>query len=216
MSAAAPTPDPIDEPSEAGRNRALVERQLARLDRLAEIGLEMAEALGAQAKGTGPEVTGGDVALAYARVARGVRMATLLQTRLVEGPPASGRAGRAPAGGGDDDDEDDGRIQIRWLNEVESDGYDRCEAPECAETVEAVERLDDSWIDGPASSPVYGEGGPEGRRGRSAAAILETADLEDASAAQPAQPLKPFGTASPLAGKHAPGLQTGLSYSPSQ
>ena len=44
----------------------------------------MAEGLAAQAKGTGPQVVEGDIALAYERVARAVRMAVMLQSRLVE------------------------------------------------------------------------------------------------------------------------------------
>ncbi|MEI9889794.1 MAG: hypothetical protein WDN45_03395 [Caulobacteraceae bacterium] len=56
---------------------------MAKLDRLGDLGLELAEALVAQAKGTGPQVVEGDVALAYDRVARAVRMAVMLQSRLI-------------------------------------------------------------------------------------------------------------------------------------
>jgi hypothetical protein len=54
--------------------RALVERQLAMLTRLAEIGMEIAEAAPAAA----------DPALTYARVARAVRMTIALQSRLLK------------------------------------------------------------------------------------------------------------------------------------
>jgi hypothetical protein len=64
--------------------RAMVERQLQMLGRLAEAGLEIAVALEAQAKG-GPVVVEGDIAMAYARVARAVRQAILLQSKLIEG-----------------------------------------------------------------------------------------------------------------------------------
>jgi hypothetical protein len=60
----------------------LLARRLAQLDRLAEAGLEIAEALASQAKGSGPQMVEGDVALAYARVSRAVRMAVMLQSRL--------------------------------------------------------------------------------------------------------------------------------------
>ena len=72
-----PTPDPeADQP--------LLPRQIERLDRLADIGLQIAEALAAQAKGEGPKVVEGDLALAYDRVARAVRMAAMLQSRLTQ------------------------------------------------------------------------------------------------------------------------------------
>ncbi len=73
-----------DDPAEA--RRVLLDRQLERLDRLAEAGMQMVEALLAQARGEGPQVVEGDVALAYGRVSRAVRMAILLQSRLVEAP----------------------------------------------------------------------------------------------------------------------------------
>lgn len=72
------------EPADLPEDRARLERRLARLDRLADLGLEIAEGLAAQAKGTGPQVVEGDVALAYDRVARAVRMAVMLQSRLIE------------------------------------------------------------------------------------------------------------------------------------
>ncbi|MGZ3275001.1 MAG: hypothetical protein ACXU8Z_14650 [Caulobacteraceae bacterium] len=80
----APATLPIDGPADLPEDRARLERQLARLDRLADLGLEIAEGLAAQAKGTGPQVVEGDVALAYDRVARAVRMAVMLQSRLIE------------------------------------------------------------------------------------------------------------------------------------
>jgi len=84
----------------AGLDPARLERQLDRLDRIADLGVEIAEGLAAQAKGTGPRVVEGDLALAYDRVSRAVRMATLLQSRLMAdfhraqagGPPAAGPA----------------------------------------------------------------------------------------------------------------------------
>jgi hypothetical protein len=64
---------------------ASLDRQIALLDRLAEAGMEMIEALVAQAKGSGPKVVEGDVALAFGRAARAVRLAVLLQAELARG-----------------------------------------------------------------------------------------------------------------------------------
>ena len=78
--AAAPCGDRVLE-----RARPLIERQLAVLGRLAEVGLEIALALEQQAKG-GAEtpVVQGDIALAYSRVARAVRLTIALQSKLIE------------------------------------------------------------------------------------------------------------------------------------
>ena len=65
--------------------RALLERRLERLDRLADLGLELAEELVRQAKGeTDIDVAKGDIALAYSRVARAVRQSVALQAKLIE------------------------------------------------------------------------------------------------------------------------------------
>ena len=73
------------------RARAVIERELAMLTRLAEIGMEIAEAAGRQACGGAddPQATSDgpfrtDPALAYARVARAVRMTLALQARLAK------------------------------------------------------------------------------------------------------------------------------------
>jgi hypothetical protein len=67
--------------------RPLVERQLAMLTRLAEIGMEIAEEAGRQATGRGRPAEGTpmrDPGLIYARVARAVRMTIALQSRLTD------------------------------------------------------------------------------------------------------------------------------------
>ncbi len=71
MSRAAPT-----------QNSDLTDRQLAQLARLAEIGMEIAEAAGLQARGEG-EGAGADAALSFSRAARAVRLTIALETRLV-------------------------------------------------------------------------------------------------------------------------------------
>ena len=68
--------------------RPLIERQLERLDRLAEAGLNIALACERQATGRGDEgaapVASDNVVMAYARVARSVRLTSALQSRLIE------------------------------------------------------------------------------------------------------------------------------------
>jgi hypothetical protein len=63
----------------------MLEQQLALLGRLAETGLEIAVALERQAKGEkgAVDVARGDIALAYARVARAVRLTIALQSKLI-------------------------------------------------------------------------------------------------------------------------------------
>ncbi len=67
------------------------DRQLELLDRLAEVGLEIALTLERQAKAAAPEERAGDpsvdlqaVALAYSRVARAVRLTILLRSKLAD------------------------------------------------------------------------------------------------------------------------------------
>ena len=66
-------------PGSATDPRALIERQMAMLSRLAEVGMEIAESCGREAK-TAPI----DAGLAFARVARAVRMTIALQSRLMK------------------------------------------------------------------------------------------------------------------------------------
>lgn len=95
MSNAFPAPPPkCDTPdgAKAAQDwaRSVVERQLAILGQLAEDGLQIVQAIKRQAMGesapdgaAAPEVFHGDLALAYARVARAVRMTLLLQSKLI-------------------------------------------------------------------------------------------------------------------------------------
>ena len=66
--------------------RALIERQLQMLGELAELGLEVARIVERRAKAVEAGTSDADlqgVAMAYARVARAVRMTVLLQSRLI-------------------------------------------------------------------------------------------------------------------------------------
>jgi hypothetical protein len=68
-------------------SRPMFERQLDRLDRLAEFGMEVVEGLARQVRAEpGAEtvqVAHGDIALAYARAARAVRQCIALQSKLI-------------------------------------------------------------------------------------------------------------------------------------
>jgi hypothetical protein len=77
-----------DHAPNAARARARIERQIAMLERLAQIGMELAEACGRDARAMAPapghpsREPGRDPALVFARVARAVRMTIALESRL--------------------------------------------------------------------------------------------------------------------------------------
>src|SRR4051794_18794903 len=82
-------PNTVPSPAPAGAPaRALIERQLATLTRLAEIGMEIAEAAGRQAAAAqsdaGEAALPGDPGLTYSRAARAVRLTIALQSRLAK------------------------------------------------------------------------------------------------------------------------------------
>jgi hypothetical protein len=119
MSAAATTPDETcDDPAPAWE-RALLDRQLAALDRLAEMGMAIAEVIHGQVTAQAPEpdpkpeAVPHHAALDFARVARAVRLTYALQSKLIadfkKPPPRAAQAA-------DDDDEYDGPIEVRWLD----------------------------------------------------------------------------------------------------
>ena len=83
MSAAALLSETLPAARSADWARPMVERQLQVLGRLADAGMELVEALVAQAKG-GEAVVEGDVAMAFNRVARAVRQTSMLQSKLIE------------------------------------------------------------------------------------------------------------------------------------
>jgi hypothetical protein len=96
MTAAADTsaPEPQADAREAAEAeaRAVVQRQLQVLGRLAEIGLSIAAALEQQVTGEGAKAVASDVALAYARVSRAVRLSLALQSSVLEALQALDRA----------------------------------------------------------------------------------------------------------------------------
>jgi hypothetical protein len=109
------TASPCEAPQEQSRDdaslwtRPMLEAQLARLDRLADMGLDLAAALVAQAKGeTEIDVARGDIALAYGRAARAVRFTIALQSKLITDFQAAGR-GETPR-----NDDDATNITLSW------------------------------------------------------------------------------------------------------
>jgi hypothetical protein len=82
--AATPLVAEDDDPTALDRAAALIGPQLRLLERLAEIGVELAEAIVVQAKdAAAPRVCQGDLSLAYTRVSRAVRQALMLQSKLI-------------------------------------------------------------------------------------------------------------------------------------
>ena len=68
-----PGPDP-DADVAAERRRLLLVRQLERLDQMIAAGMDMVQALAAQAAGSGPKVIEGDLILAYSRASPTLRV----------------------------------------------------------------------------------------------------------------------------------------------
>jgi hypothetical protein len=155
-------PDAIDAfdspaPSEE-RPETPLERQAARLERLAEAGMELVEALTAQARGTGPKVVDGDVGLAFSRVSRAVRMAILLHHQLSQGAADSAKA--AEEAGRRAEAERKKAHVARAVRIVERVAMDHCqvEPSRIGDYVYAArERLEDDDIYGLAAARPVGE-----------------------------------------------------------
>jgi hypothetical protein len=94
-----------------GWERALLDRQLEALNRLADMGMAMAAAISGRATAEEP-VPDADLnraAMDFARVSRAVRMTFALQSRLIaefKGVAAPGKAGAAY----------DGPVEVQWLD----------------------------------------------------------------------------------------------------
>jgi hypothetical protein len=160
MNAWTPTPAdaaPTDTPPGVGADPARTERQLWMLDRLAEGGLDIVEAIRRQATQAADDQAGpppnspaftGDLALAYARASRAVRMSIALQSKLMaerrEQTTASATAARVSAVR----DRPARRARIeRIVERLASAEHDDDEAVEQCRA-EAAERLDDTDVFG--------------------------------------------------------------------
>jgi hypothetical protein len=130
--------------SEGMRRR--LERQLQVLGALAEIGLELAQAV--EARGKAPDADPDAAALAFSRVARAVRQTVMLQARLIEAQEdrKTAQAGRKAAARAS---------AARVLREViEDEGGDQERAERLA--AEAAERLEQEDF-GDLQSRPFGE-----------------------------------------------------------
>jgi hypothetical protein len=137
---------PLIEPSEA---RALLQRELEVLGELADLGLAMARTIVTQATGeaTTAPIIQGDLPLAFSRVSRAVRMAVLLQSRLIHGPEDKGRKTAS------DEEEFDGpdKWEVYWLdsdgNPVRGKTHDQDET--------STERLEAERAERPEPDDIY-------------------------------------------------------------
>jgi hypothetical protein len=148
--------DPDAEPFGAAANPCAppsLDRQLARLDRLAEAGMEMVEALTAQAKGSGPKVVEGDVALAFGRVSRAVRLAVLLYSELTRGDADPDEIARQAEAGRRQAQVD---RTVRIVKRVAAAQCPRDPFAVSAYAKEAAERLDNDDIYGLVASRPLG------------------------------------------------------------
>jgi hypothetical protein len=142
----APATPLSDAPAALDRARALIEPQLRWLGRLAELGMDAAEAVGRQLRGEAEApVVKGDPSLAFARVSRAVRLTIGLQCKLVDGLAAL-EAGLVPglkdAAPRDPDDTLKARVERIVERTAEAEHKDDAQAVDRL-VHETAERLDD-------------------------------------------------------------------------
>lgn len=115
--------DPADDL--AGLERALLDRQLEALSRLADMGMAVAGALErrvtADEAAAEPAAVLHHAAMDFARVSRAVRLTFALQSRLIADFKGERRA-RPPEGGADENDDWDGGFEAIWLEPDEDPG----------------------------------------------------------------------------------------------
>ena len=142
--------------------RPLLERQLWILGRLAEDGLQISRAIARQATGAGADdglpaqdLAKGDVPLAYARVARAVRMTLLLQSKLIRELQFREASLARDAARAEADQSEDRKARVeRIVGRIALAEHDDVETVEQL-VEEAAERLDQDDIYGDVlSKPV--------------------------------------------------------------
>jgi hypothetical protein len=116
-----------------GWERALLDRQLEALGRLADMGMAIAAAIERRATAEGPEADGAlrHAPMDFARVSRAVRMTFALQSRLI----AEFKSGVCRAAMGEPDA--DGPIEVMWAGDLE----DQDEAEQKDQVRAVVQRL---------------------------------------------------------------------------
>ncbi len=102
--------------SPAGWERTLLDRQLERLDRLAEMGMAIAGAIERRAEQADAELA--HVAIDFARASRAVRITLALQSRLVQDFKTPARGARTAAAAPQ-------TYRIRWDTAASSDAHTR-------------------------------------------------------------------------------------------
>jgi hypothetical protein len=126
--------------------RAMIQRELEVLGEMAELGLRMARAITDQATGeaTTEPVIQGDLPLAFSRASRAVRMAVLLQAKLIQDIKTGGR--KAAPSEEKDEDECPVNWEVYWLdsdgNPVRDKFHEREEPSTERRDGEACERLE--------------------------------------------------------------------------
>ena len=156
----------------AGEARAVIVRQLQVLGELAELGLDIARAVARQAAPqtapetapeTAPDATGvvqvvkGDLSLAYARVARAVRLTIALQSRLLQDLQALDEASERHLRGGRSNAGRERKARIRRILDrvIDAEVGDDAEGDRLAQ--EARERLEQDDIYGDVLARPVGE-----------------------------------------------------------
>jgi hypothetical protein len=146
------TPSDADAPAGGAEawERALLDRQLERLDRLADMGLAIAGAIQRRATAAEgacePDTALDHAAMDFARVSRAVRMTLALQSRLVRDFKTPIKAVSAKADNGDEDVQ----WEVVWEPEPPTRDQQRAQArrvvrrvgEDCGLDAETVERLD--------------------------------------------------------------------------
>jgi hypothetical protein len=145
------TPSPAAPPS-------LTERQLARLERLADIGMEIAEAAGRRAAALAADPAGiddgPDPGLTYARAARAVRLTIALQSRLVADRAAGERAVAAARAAEGAQRRHRIHARVEQFIEAERDDADEAERLSSAVWEQLTEADDADLLDRPVAEVV--------------------------------------------------------------
>jgi hypothetical protein len=135
-----------DDEADSGWERALLDRQLERLDQLADMGLALAGEIQRRAAAAAPDADITHAAIDFARVSRAVRMTLALQSRLVRDFKTPIKAGSAKA----ENDDEDVQWEVVWEPEPPTRDQQRHQArrvvrrvgEDCGLDAETVERLD--------------------------------------------------------------------------
>jgi hypothetical protein len=143
-----PTPAESDDPaSPATWERTLLDRQLERLDQLADMGMALAADIQRRAAAAAPDADISHAAIDFARTSRAVRMTLALQSKLVRDFKTPIKAGAAAS---DDDDDEPIEWKVVWKADPPTRDQQRANVRRAVRGVaeddgldaETVERLD--------------------------------------------------------------------------